>query len=204
MVLPRSEKREQRGGSLVAEVEEIAELHLREELCGEIPKGTTGEFEFDFVAEEGAGDFLPRFRGEAVAVTPVGEGAAMLDVAEVIVPEELGDFGVPGDAEGRVGEGAEAEGHAGSRAGDDAGVEAACGRTRRRWGKGGFLDAGFLPGRHEAREVLRVGEEGEDVLGGEGKPLLGLEGVAHSFRYTDARTPPGWCGRRFFRAVKVR
>ena len=37
---------------------------------------------------------------DAVTVMPVCEGAAKLLVAEVIIPEELGDFSVPEDAYG--------------------------------------------------------------------------------------------------------
>ncbi len=43
----------------------------------------------------------------------------------------------------------------------------------------GLLDAGLLPAGHEARQVLWVGEEGEDELDGIGEPLHGLEGIAH-------------------------
>ena len=52
------------------------------------------------------------------------------------------------------------------------------GRARRR-GEGGFFNAGLLPGGHEARKVLRVREEGEDVLDGVREPLLGLEVMTH-------------------------
>ena len=57
---------------------------------------------------------------KAVAVVPVGEGAAKLTVAEVLVPDEFGDLCLPGDADGGVGEWFEAEGHAGAGAGGDA------------------------------------------------------------------------------------
>jgi len=47
-----------------------------------------------------------------VAVMPVGEGTAELVVAEVIVPDELGDLGLPWDAEGSIGKWFEAQGDA--------------------------------------------------------------------------------------------
>ena len=40
-------------------------------------------------------------------------------------------------------------------------------------------EAGFLPGGKGAGEVLRIGEEGEEGGGWVGKPLLGVERVAH-------------------------
>jgi hypothetical protein len=40
-----------------------------------------------------------------VAVVPVGEGAAKMEIAEAIVPDELRDLGLPGNAEGCVGKG---------------------------------------------------------------------------------------------------
>ena len=51
-------------------------------------------------------------------------------------------------------------------------------RWRRR--EGGFFDAGLLPGRHEAREIFGIGEEGEDDVDGIGEPLFGVKGVAHA------------------------
>jgi len=118
-----------------------------------------------------------------VAVTPVFEGAAELDVAEAFVPAEVFDLGFPGDAEGSEGEGAEADGEEGAVAGGYAGVAWGSGGTR--WGRGenGFFNAGALPGRHEAGQVFRVREEGEDQLGGVGEPLRGFEVKVHSLGF---------------------
>ena len=72
-------------------------------------------------------------RAEAVTVTPGFERTAMLDVAEVIVPGELGDLGIPGKANGREGEDAEGDGHPGASAGDNSGqMRDARGAWRRR------------------------------------------------------------------------
>ena len=115
---------------------------------------------------------------DAVAVVPVGEGAAELGVAEVIVPEEVGDLGLPGDADGGVREGAEADGDAGSGAGGD-GFEAERGVGAMGRGGGGAKAASsmraFCQGRHEAREIFGIGEEGEDEFDGVGEPLLGVD-----------------------------
>jgi len=43
---------------------------------------------------------------------PVGERASELKVGEVIAPDEIGYLGLPGDADWRVREGAEADGDA--------------------------------------------------------------------------------------------
>ena len=116
------------------------------------------------------------FGADVVAVLPVGEGAAELDVAEVVVPGELGDLGVPGEADGREGESAEGEGEPGAGAGGDASVSGCrTGWARAEVGEGGLLDAGLLPGGHEAGQVFGVGEEGEDDARGIGKPLLGVK-----------------------------
>ncbi len=129
-----------------------------------------------------ADDVGPGFGVEAVAVTPVGEGATKLDVTEVVVPGEFSDLRLPGDADGGVGEGAEADGHAGACTGGEA-FEAECGvggdRLGRWWGEGCFFDAGLLPGRHEAWEVFRIAKEGKDDFDGIGQPLFGTEGVTH-------------------------
>jgi hypothetical protein len=45
-----------------------------------------------------------------VAVMPIREGAAELVVAEVIIPDELGDFGLPWDSEESIGKWFEAQG----------------------------------------------------------------------------------------------
>jgi hypothetical protein len=175
------------GGAGLAIGEGAAELARHDEALGEVAECAVGEFVLDFVTHEcavngDAGLVGAGLEGEAMTVAPVGEGAADLHVAEVIVPDELGDLCLPWDADGGVGEWTEAEGHAGACAGGDA-VEAESGiggdRFGRRWGEGGLFDAGLLPGRHEAREILRIAEEGEDQLDGVREPLLGAESVAH-------------------------
>ena len=128
-------------------------------------------------------DVGPGFGVHAVAVAPVGEGATELDIAEVLVPDELRDLCLPGDTDGGVGEGAEANGHAGASSGGEAfeaeGWVGGYGLGRR-WGEGCFFDAGLLPGGHEAWEVFRIAKEGKDDLNGVGQPLFGAEGVTHS------------------------
>ena len=88
----------------MAEVEDGLELRGGEELCGELAQGAEGKFVFDCIAYEGAGDHAScvgtGLRGEAMAVTPEPEGAAVLHVAEMIVPCELRDLRVPGDTDG--------------------------------------------------------------------------------------------------------
>jgi hypothetical protein len=173
------------GGTLVAEREDALELAPHDERVGELAEGAEGELVLDFVAEQGAwgGDavVVAGFGRDAVTVVPEGEGPAMLGVAEVVEPGELVDLGLPRDAQGRERDGPETEGHAGAGAGDDAREAHGICRSRpwRGWGEGRFFDARVLPFRHQAREVLRIGEEGEDVLDRVRKPLLGLEVVMH-------------------------
>ncbi len=174
-------------GALLAVAEDAADLVADEEGVGEGAEWTQRQGVLQLVDQEGAGldgsvGVGAGFGAEAMAVSPGLEGAAMLNVAEVVVPGEFGDFGVPGQAHGREGEGAEGDGHAGSGAGDDAWESRGIGRTRRGWGEGGFLNAGLLPGGHEARKIFRVGEEGEDELKRKGEPLLGVEGMGHGGR----------------------
>ena len=118
---------------------------------------------------------------DGVAVAPVSEGAAELDVAEAFEPAEVFDEGVPGEADGGEGDGADGEGEARAGAGGDAvGAGEGFGWWRGR-DVGGVLDAGVLPGGHEAGEVGGVGEESEDLLDGVGEALFGLEVEAHGF-----------------------
>ena len=115
-----------------------------------------------------------------MAVSPEFERAAELDVAEAFEPAEVFDEGVPGEAERGEGDGADGEGEARACAGGDAvGAGEGIGWWWRR-DEGGVFDARVLPGGHEAGEIGGVGEEGEDLLDGVGKALLGLEVEAHS------------------------
>ena len=112
-------------------------------------------------------------------MAPGLEGATVLDVAEMLIPDKLGDLGIP-TADGWVKEGRR-------------GTRWSCGFRHLRRCRGGavcqqggavrsersLFDTGLLPGGHQAREVLRIGEEGEDEVEGKGKPLLGLKGVGH-------------------------
>jgi len=116
-----------------------------------------------------------------VAVTPILEGASELHVAEAFEPAEVFDEGVPGEADGREGDGADCEGEARASAGGDAvGAEEGI-EWRRRRDVDGALDARVLPGGHEAGKVSGVGEEGEDLLDGVGEALFCLEVEAHGF-----------------------
>ncbi len=149
---------------------------MDEEFVGERVEGAEGEFVLYFVVEEGAA----AVGLYGVAVAPVAEGAAELEVAEAFEPAKVFDEGFPGEADGREGEGAHGEGEARAGAGGDAvGVGEGLGGWRRRESCG-VLDARVLPGGHEAGEIGGVGEEGEDQLDGVGQPLFRLEVEAHS------------------------
>ena len=124
-----------------------------------------------------------------MAVVPVGEGAAKLMVAEVIVPDEFGDLCLPWDAHRRVGKRAKAESELRARSGCDALRHGDRCRARWRRGEGRFFNARILPGRHQTREILRIGEEGEDQIDRIREPLFGAVGVAH-----------GWLGYSLWRA----
>lgn len=115
--------------------------------------------------EQSAGDWrdgivCAGLRLDLMAVMPVCERAAELLVAEVIVPDELGDLSFPENSRGRVWEGAKADREFRTSAGCK--VAEFGGSDRRRRCEGGFFDAGLLPGRHEAWEIFGIGEEGED------------------------------------------
>ena len=117
----------------------------------------------------------------SVAVTPVAEGAVELDVAETFEPAKVFNEGVPSEADGREGNGANGDREARACAGGDAvGTREGLGRWRRR-DEGGVLDARVLPSGHEAGEIGGIGEEGENQLDGVGQPLLSLEVEAHGF-----------------------
>jgi hypothetical protein len=171
-------------GAGVAEGKGAAKLSGDEEVLGEIAEFSEGYFVVDFVSEQasrGAGSGLAgaSVGTHAMAVVPVGKGAAKLVVAEVIVPNELGDLGFPGDAYGSVGKGFEGEAHA--RAGTGGDAFALCGWVG--WWRGsvgGFFNAGVLPARHKARKIFRVGEEGKDELDGVGEPLFGVVVITHN------------------------
>ena len=163
---------EQLGGALLAEGKYLADLAFGEEAMGEFAERAEVHLVLDLIAEKSAGDGFAELGGagfgvDAMAVTPIGEGSAELGVAEVVVPEELGNFGLPGDAKGREREGTEAEGDACAWAGcDRADAERwiGGGRARRRRCERGFFDTGFLPGGHQTGQIFGVGEEGEDDL----------------------------------------
>ena len=151
---------------------------MDEELVGEWAEGAEGEIVLDVVVEEGSA--AVGFDG--VAVTPEAEGAAELDVAEAVEPAEVFNERIPGDADGREGDGADGEAEACAGTGGDA-VGAREGFVGwRGWNEGGVVDARALPGGHEAGEIGRVGEEGEDRLDGVGELLLGVKVETHLTR----------------------
>lgn len=86
-----------------------------EERVRERAEGAEGEFVFDGVAEEGS----RRCGLDGVAVAPVFEGAAELDIAEAVEPAEVFDECVPGKANGGEGDGADGDGEARSIACSD-------------------------------------------------------------------------------------
>ncbi len=186
MLLSSDAEGEQVGGAAVAVAEGAFELTAHEDYVAEIAEPSERELVVDVIGEEasgcgrGSGLGRARFGPDVVAVLPILKGAAKLGVAEVIVPDELRDLGLPWDAYGGEGEGTEGERKARSGTGGNAPLRHGRRRARRRWSEGSFFDAGLLPGRHEARKVFGIRKEGEDQLGGEGKPLLGLKGVAHA------------------------
>ena len=110
---------EELGGAFLAEEEDGLHLVLDEESVGEIAKGAERKFVLDMVAEQGAMERAAKLRLKAMAVPPVGERAAMLYVAEVAVPFEVRNLGVPWNAEWRMRKGQKGNGHAGSLAGGD-------------------------------------------------------------------------------------
>lgn len=65
-----------------------------------------------------------------------------------------------------------------------------------------MVDAGSLPGGHEAREIGGVCEEGEDGFDGVGKLLLGVEVQTHDYRVGPASLrsycPTGTAGVGFW------
>ena len=149
---------------------------MDEELVGQEVEGAEGEFILYVVVEEStAAVGLDR-----VAVTPVLEGAGELDVAEAFEPAEVFDESIPGGADRGERDGADRDEEARAGAGGDV---VGAGEGMRRWRRrdvGGVVDAGVLPGWHEAGKVAGVCEESEDHLEGVGDPLLGLEVEAHA------------------------
>ena len=132
------------------------------------------------VGDVGAGDSVLGGSLDAVAVEPIGERAAELEVTEAFVPGEVGDLCLPWNADRGVGEGTKAEGEASSDTGGGDG-------PGRRWRRNNdsLLDAGALPGGHEVGKAGGVCEEGEDAFDRVGEPLIGLEDVTHDVTYPD-------------------
>ena len=92
-------------GALLAIAKGTAELAADEEEVGQGAEWAERKGVFKLVREararlDGSIRVGARLGPQTVAVAPGFKGAAMLDVAEVIVPGELGDFGVPGKADG--------------------------------------------------------------------------------------------------------
>jgi hypothetical protein len=155
---------EEFGGALLAVTEDALKLRAEEKPISEGAEGAEREFVLDLIEKRDAGLAIASgWAGtEMVAVTPVFEGAAELEVAEALVPGEVFDEGFPGKANGNKRQAAKAEGEARTGAGDEAGIMRRAFWTRRRRGEGGLLNAGTLPARKKLGKVLRVGEEGED------------------------------------------
>ena len=177
----RSCTRKKFGGASLAVVEYVLHLALHEEAVSQIAKWTKGKFVFDMIAQHCAFEGSTELRLKAVAVFPVSKWPTMLYVTKVAVPFEFGDFGVPGNAKGRVRKGQEGDGHA---AASTCRVMAL---RRRRWSYGtpgrscntGGIDTRLLPLRHKSREVFRIGKEVEDGFDRVGQPLFGGVGVSH-------------------------
>ena len=166
----------------MTETKDGSDLGVAAKGVGDIAERTTGELVRQVVGEPRARLAVATFFGEVVAVTPDAKRPAVLDIAETIVPGELSDLGVPGDPNGRERKGTERDRHASASAGDD-GLRLRCdGRCGAGWRRceRNLVDAGALPGRHQAGEIARVCEEKEDGLDGKWEPLLSLKRVAHT------------------------
>ena len=87
--------RKEFGGELLAVLEDRFHLALNKESVGEVAEWPQGEFVFHMVLQESPLQDTTRLRFKAMAVPPVSEWAAMLHVAEMIVPLEVRDLRLP-------------------------------------------------------------------------------------------------------------
>ena len=76
---------------------------------GEAAERTQRNLVMQIVSKEGSRDIAAGLRRDVVAVMPVSEGPAELQIAEVIVPGKVVNFSVPPEPNGREGYGAKAE-----------------------------------------------------------------------------------------------
>ena len=105
---------EEFGGALLAVAEDARKLWANEELVGDRTEWAERKFVFDFITERDAGlAVASRWAGvDGVAVSPVFEGAALLDVTEAFIPSEVFDESFPGNANGDEWQSAKADGNA--------------------------------------------------------------------------------------------
>jgi hypothetical protein len=165
--------------------EGLLDLPAKKESMRELACDAEGDLVFDIVCDEGGVGAGLIDTTDVVAVVPVGEWAADLAIAEVLIPRELADLSFPAKSEGSVWEGQEAEGEpaAGSSRGRGRAQGARRSRLRglRRNYKGRRVDASLLPLGHQQGKIFRVGEEIENSLDRIWKPLLGVIGKSHAF-----------------------
>ena len=96
------------------------EHSFKHKRVGEVAERAEGKRVLDVVVGERAGDAVLRVGAGVVAVLPGSKGALDLDIAEVIVPVELGDADSPRHADGRKENRTEADGKARADSGGEA------------------------------------------------------------------------------------
>jgi hypothetical protein len=116
---------------------------------------------------------LARVHHKLVPMVPALEWTFLLYVGEVMVPFEFSDACDPGHAQRKKREEAKRSGN------DRADSRGFCkvNRIWRRWRRDEdkLIDSGLRSGGHDARQILGVREEGEDVRCREGNPVGELE-----------------------------
>src|ERR1700719_989361 len=160
--------------------ERVFHLAAHEEYVGDCAKKSEADFVCDHVADEGSDDAVAGFRAEFMAVMPTLERPLGLHIGEGMVPFELGDSRDPLRPHRQKREDGERGDYGGTDARRQVRRYASGWRRRRHTVERENLRAASC--RHDARQVLRVREEGEHALDGEGYPLLELEMIRHVWR----------------------
>ncbi len=149
---------------------------------GQVPQYAQREFVFHGIADYAAVFFFQ----DAVTMVEVAKGPAPLLVAKEIVPAEFRDAGIPLQAPRNSWKGSKTDGDDGSFAGGNIGSVGS-----RRGDAMDPLQLCLLPRGHQRRKIGRVGEESEYLFLRVGKPLFGVEAVAHVVKLSQKKQAPG-------------
>jgi hypothetical protein len=165
---------------MLAVFERDAQHALKQQPLQNSSDHTESDFVFHRVAQQCALAAVDRFRLEVVRVPPPAKWALLLSVDEIFIQREPGDERRPSLVHGQVWNGTELEDNLGADASHALAVRRYHISRERRWNQI-QLHQCRLSGRHDTRQVTRIGKEREDTLQRCCHLLLGFETLAHAF-----------------------